>query len=90
MFGILVHVLVKTKYLASIMDDSMIMCDEVIESYDEKINLNEKTAICKTQNFYILLAFWLITGALLIVVSIYCYLRKYQRKHYYFTTQIIN
>ena len=51
------HVLVKTKYLASIMDDSMIMCDEVIESYDEKINLNEKKAISKTQNFYILVAF---------------------------------
>ena len=25
------------KYLASIMDDSMIKCDEVINSYDEKI-----------------------------------------------------
>ena len=27
------------KYLASIMDDSTTKCDEVIESYDEEINL---------------------------------------------------
>ena len=32
------------------------------------------------QNFYILLAFLLITIALLIAVSIYCYLRKYRAK----------
>ena len=32
------------------------------------------------QNFYILLAFLLITIALLITVSIYCYLIKYQAK----------
>ena len=32
------------------------------------------------QNFYILLAFLLITTALLIAVSIYCYLIKYQIK----------
>ena len=77
------------KYLTSIMDESMITCDEVIESYaklspigdNKKINLNEKRVICKTQNFYILLAFLLITIALLIVVSIYYYLIKYQRKH---------
>ena len=34
----------------------------------------------KTQNFYILLAFLLITIALLIAVSIYCYLITYQEK----------
>ena len=62
------------KYLASIMDDSAIMCDEVVKSNDEEINFNEKKAICKTQNFYILLAFLLITVALLIAVSIYFYL----------------
>ena len=47
------------KYLASIMDNSAIMCDEVIESYDEnaeaksynETNLNKKKATCKTQNF---------------------------------------
>ena len=64
------------------MDDSMITCDEVIKSYDEKIktiptNFNEKKVTCKTQSFYILLAFLLITIALLIAVSIYCYLIKY-------------
>ena len=42
------------------MDDSAIICDEVIESYYEKINFNEKKAICKTQNFYNLLAFLLL------------------------------
>ena len=30
------------KCLASIMDDSAIICNEVIESYNEEINLNEK------------------------------------------------
>ena len=76
------------KYLASIMDDSAIICDEVIKSYNEEIknisiNFNEKKATCKLQNFYILLAFSLITIALFIAVSIYCYLIKYQakRKH---------
>ena len=40
-------------------------------------------AICKTQSFYILLAFLLITTALLIVVSIYCYLIEHRgnQKH---------
>ena len=41
------------KYLASIMDDSAIVCNEVIESYDEEkktipTNFNENKAICKT------------------------------------------
>ena len=54
------------------MDDSAIICDEVIKSYDEErktisTNFNEKT--CKTQNFYISLVFLLITIALLIAVS---------------------
>ena len=35
------------------MDDSVIMCDEIIESYDEETktiptNFNEKKATCKT------------------------------------------
>ena len=42
------------KYLASVIDDSAITCDEVIESYEEdaearlynKTNFNEKKAIC--------------------------------------------
>ena len=48
----------------------MITCDEVIDSYDEEINFNEKNITCKTQNFYILLVFLLITITLLIAVSI--------------------
>ena len=75
--------------LASAMDNSVIMCDELIQSYYEEAktvpaNLNEKNKTCKTQNFYILLVFVLITIALLIAGSIYCYLIKYQskQKHY--------
>ena len=36
MFGILLHAVLKNgKYLASIMDDSIITCDEIIEPHDE-------------------------------------------------------
>ena len=70
------------------MDDSAITCDEIKESYHEETktistNFNEKKATCKMQNFYILLAFLLITVALLITVCSYCYLIKYRakRKH---------
>ena len=35
---------------------------------------------CKARNFYILLAFLLITIALLTSISIYCYLIKYLAK----------
>ena len=69
------------------------MRDEIIESYKEETHFNEKKATCKTQNFYILLAFLLITIALLIAVSIYCYLIKYrarQKNYYHFITQIMN
>ena len=66
------------KYLANIVDDSMIMCDEVIDSYNEETktistNFNERKAICETQNFYILIALLLITIALLNTIAlIYC------------------
>ena len=46
------------KYLASIMDDSVIVCDEIIEE-TVPINLKKNKANCKTQNLYILLAFLL-------------------------------
>ena len=64
------------------MDDSATACDEVIESYNEgtktiPANFNGKKAICKTQNFYVLFVFLLITITLLTAVSIYCYLIKY-------------
>ena len=52
------------------MDGSTITSDEGIDSYDEETesiltNFNESKATCKAQNFYILLAFLLITIALL-------------------------
>ena len=71
------------KHLASIMDDEMIICDKFY--IQKKKNLMKKIT-CKTQNFYILLAFLLTTITLLIAVSIYCYLIKYWTKHYHFTT----
>ena len=61
------------------MDGSAIMCNEIIEEVQFKC-LNESKENCKTQSFYILLAFLLIAVALLIAVSIYCYLIKYQGK----------
>ena len=74
------------KYLASIMNDSVITCDEVTESYNEEVktiptNLNEKKVTCKTQSFYILLVLLLVPIALLIAGSIYCYLIKYWAKN---------
>ena len=67
------------RYLESIMDDSAITCDEIIESYNEETksiltNFDERKATSKTQNLYILLAFLLITIALLIAISIYCFI----------------
>ena len=62
------------------MDGLVIICDEVIESYDWETDFNEKKTNCKMQNFYILVGFLLITIALLIAVIIYWYLIKYQAK----------
>ena len=60
----------------------MITCEEIIEERKTiPTNFNEKKAACKTLNFYILLAFLLITIILLIAVSDYCYLKKYQAEH---------
>ena len=79
MFGILVHVLVN---MENIMDDSRIICDQVIDPFNEEIktiptNLNEKEVTCKAQNFYSFLAFLLVAIALAIVftVCIYCYFK---------------
>ena len=79
------------KYLAIIIDDSVITCNDVIESYDEETkttptSFNEKKETCKMQNFYILLAFLLITIALLklfvfkLLKLFVCYLIKYKAK----------
>ena len=56
-------------FLARIMDDSIIICNEATKSYEEEINtiptnFNEKKVTCETRNFYILVAFLLITIAL--------------------------
>ena len=50
-------------YLVSIMDDSAIACDEVINSYDEEIkaiptNFNENKVTCKTQSFIFYMHFY--------------------------------
>ena len=60
------------KYLASIIDDSVITCDKIIDEETKTVttNFNEKNAICKTKNFSISLTFLLIRIALLIVYSI--------------------
>ena len=42
--------------------------------------LLKKNAICETNNFYLLLAFLLINITLLIAVSVYCCLIKYETK----------
>ena len=68
-----------------------ITCDKIIGV--EETNFDKKENItCKTQHLYILLAFLLITISLLIAVSIYCYLKKYEAKkkniYYHFMAQI--
>ena len=67
------------------MDKSAIMYNEAIESFKEEtkpipIDFNEKKATFKTQSFYILLAFLLITIALLKALSVYCYMTNYRVK----------
>ena len=64
------------KYLSSILNDSAIICDEVIGSYTEEIktiptNFNEKKASYETQNVYIFFSFILTIVVLLIAVSIH-------------------
>ena len=62
------------KHLASITNDSVITCDEIIEETKTiptktvPTNFNEKKVTCKTKNFYISLTFLLITIELLIAV----------------------
>ena len=51
------------KYSASIMDDSAIICDEVIESYDVEIktiptNFDEKNITCEAQISIFYLSFY--------------------------------
>ena len=44
------------KYLISIFEDLVIMCHEIEETIPTRFN--EKNITCKTQNFYIFLAFY--------------------------------
>ena len=46
------------------------MCDEITEPCDDETDFNEKKATFKTQNFYKLIAFLLVTIELLIAASI--------------------
>ena len=66
------------------MDNSAIICDEVIDVDDKtktiSTNFNENKLTCKTQKFYIFFPSLLITIVPLRAVSIYCYLIKYQAK----------
>ena len=65
--------------------DPAIFCDEVIELLDEEIRtiaitFYDKNITCKAHNFYVILPFLLITIAILIAISTYYYLIKYQAK----------
>ena len=62
------------------------MRDEIIEEEAKRValNFNEKNVVCKTKHFCVLLAFLLITIALLIAVSISCYLIKDKPKEKHF------
>ena len=57
------------------MNDSAITCGDIIEEETKTVttSFKEETSVYKTKNFYILLAFLIITNALLIAVSIYCF-----------------
>ena len=63
----------------------MITCNKFIDAEENKLfqQILMKKATCKRQNFYSLLVFLLMAIAVLIAVSIYCYLIKYQaeQKH---------
>ena len=77
------------KYVGSVIQDSAITCDEIIEATKavQTKTTSRKTVPSKTvpakstsTNFYILLALLLITIALLIAVNIYLYRRKHSSK----------
>ena len=64
-----------SKYLASIIDDSVIKCDEIIDTVIKTVSATIVPTKSTSTNLYILLAF-----LSLIAVSIYCCLIKYQGK----------
>ena len=69
------------KYLASIIDDSVITCNEIIEETKTVItNFNETNAIFKTKTILYFTGFFIHCITLSIAVSIYCYLIKNRTK----------
>ena len=73
-----------SRYLKGIADDLVITFDEIIDAiakwYDKPtktapINFDEKNAVCKMENFYILFGFLLITISQLIIVRVIILLR---------------
>ena len=69
------------KCLASIMNDSAVTRDENVKSFYEETKTipaysDEKKVTCKTQYFYVLLAFLLIAITLLIDASIYHFITQ--------------
>ena len=82
------------KYLAIVMNDLVITCGAIVEEEAKTVttSFKEEISIYKTKHFYILLAFLIITNALLIAVSIYRFLINFKakQKHFlpsYFTTK---
>ena len=79
--------------MVSIIDNSVVICDEII---DTKKTVQTKSLATKSTstNFYVLLPFLLITVALLIAVSICCCFIKYRARnksiYYRITSQITN
>ena len=78
MFGILLHVIVKTENLQQVLWMIQQLCVMKLQSHTRKKQILIKRATCKMQNIFILLSFFLITIALLIAFSIYCYLVIYR------------
>ena len=78
MFGILLHVIVKMENLQQVLWMIQQLCVMKLQSHTRKKQTLIKRATCKMQNIFILLSFFLITIALLIAFSIYCYLVKYR------------
>ena len=79
----------------SIIGNSVI-CEEIIETTKIIVtktvpaksistNLDKKKVICKMKSFYIILAFLLITATMLIVASIYCFIRYWEKQKHLLT-----
>ena len=89
------------KYLGIIFDDSVITCDKNIDTYTEaksceeetktvKANFNESKLTCTMQSFYVLSILLWTNIALLIAVSIYCYLIKYKLPFHVTNNELLN